>query len=578
MAQHTINLLCIADTWVEALNNTNFGTSTTLKFGWYSSPSSVTLLKFDHSLIPSGKKLVSAALKIYNLIARTPESYCRIKYAIRVADWQENVINWSNGSISTSYQKSKTFTSLSANQYIDVDITDLNTIVSLMGSINGIQLDCENVSSVTSNNYILIASRETANPPILQIIYEDVPPDKPTLNSPIGLNIDNTSVIRFNWTYNSTVGGVQKKFDFLWSTNSVSWDIISQTTANNYYDMPANTVPSGNIYWKVKTYNDYNEASVDSDVGAFFAVGVPQSPSIINISNDTARPLLTWTATGQQIYQVQVLQGDDLIYESDSIASMTEHSHKVQLFLQDGTYVARVRIKNEYDLWSAWAGTNFTISTTKPSKPPLVVNVNKLTVTAESDIPSSGYLLLYRAVGDSSAFVCISKSDGNILIDTSTESNKQYKYFVRSVSSEETFADSDILTVQSPVLINPTLLPVSMPGEEPFEIMYNLKEGPIKNTVLSLDHKTSYYSGRKYPVTEYSEHVSLGVSVSFFLKTDDDYLKLVQIVGLKDVILYRDSRRKLYGNIHDLNTTDHWNGYLVSFTINQVDYSEEIEV
>ena len=123
---------------------------------------------------------------------------------------------------------------------------------------------------------IVLFIPENINAPYIEIIYEDVPPDKPTLISPIGEYKDSNSIIRFEWQYNSSVGGTQKAFDLQWSTDQVNWNTISDETSRYFYDMPAETLPAGNIYWRVQTYNEYDEASGYSDPEVFYSIAALQ--------------------------------------------------------------------------------------------------------------------------------------------------------------------------------------------------------------------------------------------------------------------------------------------------------------
>lgn len=569
MAQHVIDLPCIADTWIEP-SSTNYGSATTLRGGWNSSPSSQIMLKFNTALIPTGKKFIKAVLRIYNLIGRTPTSYGRIRFAEMSSDWSESSGSWSLNA-GGSYTYNNLFYSLPANQYIEVDISQISNI---MINTRGIRIDYTGFDESTSNNYISISSREAANPPVLRITYEDVPPSKPTPVGPIGTYEGNTKSIRFSWVYNSTAGDTQKKFDLLWSTDSSTWTTVSQTTSNNYYDMPANTFQSGNVQWKVKTYNPNDEVSPESDVSVFYATGGPVPPTILSVTNSTARPVITWSALGQQIYQVQILKGSNVVYDSSNIANMADTTYKVKSFLADDSYTAKVRIKNEYDIFSDWSSYNFTITTTKPTKPPISINNGSYAINALSSISDNSYLLLYRAEAGE-GFKCIAKYTSNDISDYSIESNTEYQYFVRAVSSSETFNDSDIVTVTSLQMKNATIAPVT-DLTDIIEIKFNLNNKPARSTNISAVGSSAYLSGRKYQITEYSEHIAESITVNFYVKLESGYNEILKL--LNKVILYRDKRRKLYANVNGLNISDHSSGYIVSLSLNRTDYSEEVEV
>lgn len=576
MAQHTIDLPCIADTWLDQANpNTNYGTATILKGGYMDSPGNQILLRFNNSSYPSGKKFISSKLRVYNLIARSASSG-DINCETHTSTWLENTATWSNNYNGTNHKYSG-YASLSANQYVELDISDIYFRKSDISSILNLAIYWFGYGMSSGSNYMQISSRETANSPILRIVYEDVPPGIPTPLSPIGINIANTNIIRFNWQYNSLAGGTQKAFDLQWSIDGVVWTTISQTSSNTYYDMPANTFPSSkNIYWRVQTYNEYNEASNYCDTSAFYSVGIPATPTITSISN-TARPTVSWNSTGQQVYQVQILLGSTVVYDSGEIASDSIKLHKVETFLPDGNYLARVRIKNEFGLVSEWGSSAFNITTLKPNKPTLTLSASKYSITVNlSNTGNSAYFLIYRSIS-SGNYICICKITGNTYIDYTVESGKQYSYYVHAVSEIETFTDSDVKTITTPIFRNTIIAPVSNLSNM-FEVKYNLNDRIGKNIAFNLLNSTNYYCGRKYPVVEFSEHSSYSINLSFFIKEESEYIKLIDIINLKGTVLYKDSRRKLYGNINGISEINHYDGYIINLSINRIDYNEEVEV
>lgn len=590
MAQHTIDLPCIADTWIDAANpSVNYGNATTLKGGSDYQAQSYIVLGFNTNLYPARKKLISVNLLIYNLEYRkTSESWASMYCIFPTIAWGEYTLNWNNAlpMLAANSCRNTTYTTLPQNTYINIDFAQFDDsttgekvipVVSNMANII-IAWDDPGISAAHPgiNDNMKIASRETANPPKLRIVYEDIPPSTPTPIDPIGSYKDRSSVIRFTWQYNSSVGGVQNKFDLLWSTNGTSWTTVSQSTANNFYDMPVNTLPTGTIQWKVKTYNEYGEYA-ESDVNVFTCIGVPAVPIITGIINkDTPKPTISWSSVSQQVYQVQILQGSNIVYDTSSVPGISVRSHTVTTFLMDGTYIAKVRIKNEYDLFSEWAVAQFIIETPKPVKPPITLIQNKYSIEVTSNLADNSYLLLFRKMGTDN-FKCIAKSTTNYLKDFTVESDKQYQYFVRAVSSTGTYLDSDIKTITSAKINRSVLSPVSDLSNV-FEVKYNLNERPVKNFTISTPNTTNYFVGRKYPVVEYSEYSSYGISLSFFIQDESEYQQLLDILYLKGIVLYRDGRRKFYGNISGINSTDHFAGYAVNLSIYQTDYNEYLEV
>ena len=422
---------------------------------------------------------------------------------------------------------------------------------------------------------IAFHSRENTNPPYIEIVYEDVPPDKPTLISPIGEYKDSFATIRFEWDYNSSVGGEQKKFDLRWSTDQETWTTISQTTSNTYYDAPGGTFPTGNIYWQVRTYNEYDEASEWSDIQSFYAVGAPNAPTISSVSAGTARPTISWVAFDQQVYRLQVLSGETLVYDSGDVPGINIRSQKIPIWLADGEYTARIRIKNEYDLWSDWGSAGFTITTTKPDKPSFSLQRSAYGVEIHiQDVDA--YALIYRSENDAD-FICIGKTTVGYFYDCSVGHGTEYRYFVRSVSANETYADSDVKLIQAEIR-HSLIAPIS-DLTDIFEFRRSLNAPPKRNYTRALGGSTVEYEGRKYPVFIPDEHVSAGLALTFFLNSWRAVEKFMGLYDRKETVLYRDSKgRKIYGVLSGLSVEEEREGYTVSFVISQVDYDEEVEV
>ncbi|WP_027628112.1 DNRLRE domain-containing protein [Ruminiclostridium cellobioparum] len=591
MGTYIVDLPCIVDNYIDRQNSTtSFGSATTLLLGGFEgfrgnddNNRYITIMKFNFSSLPAGKSILSAYLRLYSI--NHVENY-NIKDSYNYPFLIKPL--WYTPTESDTYMNPELWWTHHDGTRIDVETlasTYLN--IDFMGFINntdvrnkGIAIAWEGKGQTTYDIGPVwqIGARNSANPPMIRVTYTDTIPEKPTAIDPIGLYVQNSGVIQFKWVYNNSTGGSQYKFDLKWSTNSTTWTTVSQTTGNNYYDMPANTLPTGNIYWKVITYNNLNEASPESNVNIFYSIGAPAAPVITEITNtNTPKPTIVWTSSSQQVFQVQIIKSSTVVYDTGDIPSISIKSHTITTFLEDGTYVVKVRVKNEYDLYSSWASAQFTIETPKPVKPPITLKQNKYSIDVTSNLADNSYLLLFRADINSSDFKCVAKSTANVIKDYTIESNKEYKYLVRAVSKTGTYLDGEIKSIVSMAFNKSIISPVSNLSNI-FEVKYNLNERPVKNIAISTPNTTNYFSGRKYPVVEYSEHLGCGITLSFFIKSDAEYQQLLDILYLKEIVLYRDGRRKFYGNISGINVTDHFAGYTVNFSINQTDYSDYLEV
>ena len=573
MAQHTVISQCIADTYIDdSTPNTNYGNSNILRLNSTDAFWNIIFMKFAQANIPERKRIISVTLYLYltepfdalndrRFDILIPHSYCSPER------WE----NWEYEITANKFENTTT-------RFGGIVLAEIRNKWLASGNYRAFELRTYSIPPYVmslAGATIAFHSRENTNPPYIEIVYEDVPPDKPTLISPIGEYKDSFATIRFEWDYNSSVGGEQKKFDLRWSTDQETWTTISQTTSNTYYDAPGGTFPTGNIYWQVRTYNEYDEASEWSDIQSFYAVGAPNAPTISSVSAGTARPTISWVAFDQQVYRLQVLSGETLVYDSGDVPGINIRSQKIPIWLADGEYTARIRIKNEYDLWSDWGSAGFTITTTKPDKPSFSLQRSAYGVEIHiQDVDA--YALIYRSENDAD-FICIGKTTVGYFYDCSVGHGTEYRYFVRSVSANETYADSDVKLIQAEIR-HSLIAPIS-DLTDIFEFRRSLNAPPKRNYTRALGGSTVEYEGRKYPVFIPDEHVSAGLALTFFLNSWRAVEKFMGLYDRKETVLYRDSKgRKIYGVLSGLSVEEEREGYTVSFVISQVDYDEEVEV
>jgi hypothetical protein len=568
MAQHTVDLPCIADTYCDADNpGTNYGSATTLYMGgehrYYA------LLKFDWTALLR-KNVTDVKLRVYSARAVTGHGETKIVWVVPSKGFNESTETYSTyGEVLGKFDRLEV-QSIPANTWVEITgLADIYNLAQYRQKFIDYGLALQ-YSDWPAYDYWQIQSREGANPPILRVTYDDVPPNAPTPTEPIGLYKDNKSIIRFAWQYNSDVGGEQKAFDLQWSTDQSTWTTVSETTENNYYDMPADTLPAGNVYWRVRCYNEYDEVGPYCDIQSFYAIGAPAAPVLNAIPANTARPVVSWSAFSQQVYQLQVLSGDTIVYDSGIVPGINIRQHKIKAWLADGEYTVRLRIKNEYDLWSEWGSAVVTISTDKPEKPSIALQRSAYGV----EITGTG--LVYRSDYDKDDYICIGTASG-VYHDNTVASGKEYKYFVRAVSANETYNDSDIKFIQAE-LRHALIAPVSDLANV-FVFTRSLN-GPPKRT---LNHNPggafAEYAGRTRPVWEPTEHVSAGWTMAFYLKSWAEVEAFIVLVDRKETVLYRDAKgRKIYGVLGNLSVSDERSGYTVGFTLTEVDYIEGVDV
>lgn len=391
------------------------------------------------------------------------------------------------------------------------------------------------------------------------------PQQAPIPIQPVGSYLDSTETILFEWHFmGGTPGEKQTKFELQYSINSGSdWETLTETTDRKSLELAANTFNlTGNITWRIRTYNNFNEVSPYSDEKTFYVISSPPIPQILNISNN-ARPIIKWTSQGQHIYEIEILKDSKVLFSSGSIPSVSDREYKLEEYLEDGNYTVRLRVTNEYNLYSNYAEKSFNISTVKPPKPIISVYDGEYTTTIKVS-NTSDTNLVYR---DN---ILIGEVIGNKFVDFTGNNNKEHKYFIRAVNVEDNFHDSNMKLGKCSFKNN--TLATSINPEEFIKLKYGFGSVPGKNSRKSIEASLNYYDGREYPIAEYTNFKSLDKSLSFFVKSIEEVRSVIDLIEKKKLLIFRDyDGENIKGTVFNINYDKQLLGYNISFTITKTE-------
>jgi hypothetical protein len=213
-------------------------------------------------------------------------------------------------------------------------------------------------------------------------IEHNLAPNAPiNLNPTIGIK-DRAAINRLSWTHSdSNTNDPQSKFDLQWRLQgSGTWNTVTQTTTNNYWDAPANTFPAGVIEWQVRTYDQTGLVGPYNTVVAFTAANKPAAPTFITPTNGatipTARPVVQWSSPAQTDYDLQVLDATGATILWQDTKTSTNKAVTVGIDLSNSTtYKLKLAVKDAGGLWSNYTTIDINVSYTAPAKP--TVNVTK---------------------------------------------------------------------------------------------------------------------------------------------------------------------------------------------------------
>jgi hypothetical protein len=416
-------------------------------------------------------------------------------------------------------------------------------------------------------------------------IAHNLAPSTPTNLSPIGTVKDRAQITRLSWQHNDANADPQAKFDLQWRLQGTpTWNTVTQTTINQYWDAPVNTFPKGIIEWQVRTYDQAGLSSPYSALTTFATGDKPANPTITSPAGGStvavANPTVQWSSVGQTDYHLKVLNtSNTLLWES--VKNSTNKAETILYNLQNSTsYKIQLAIKNADGLWSDFVTVNISVSYTPPAIPDIdlkkgdsYIEINILDKVPSGTQPAVLYHEIYKEVD--SEFVLIATNVSTKFRDYHIASGEIVRYYVRTIGNNNTF--SDTITFSETVSFKGVWLHIV---DNPQETIRQFKfDGDGRSSKWGLESAVHMFQGRKNPVIETG--IMEEYMVDFALKMVDseerDALNRITMGG--QTVCYRDGRgRKVFGVFVDVPLSDEkWGGYSTSLSLLKIDFKEGIE-
>lgn len=221
------------------------------------------------------------------------------------------------------------------------------------------------------------------------VIAENVPPNAPTLTSPVGASVlDRTSPQRFTFTGSDPdAGDTQSRYDLRYKlTSSATWTVITGITPNSYHDFPAGTFAAGDYEWQARTYDAQGNVGPYSGSEFFTAATPPTGPTITSPTSGqtiaTATAPVTWSYPTEQAYQVRTVAdaggspNTAVVYTDTGVVEDSTARSRTVAFATNGRYEhMQVRVRDA-GLWSPWASVRVLVSYTPPAVPTVVLTAD----------------------------------------------------------------------------------------------------------------------------------------------------------------------------------------------------------
>jgi hypothetical protein len=422
-------------------------------------------------------------------------------------------------------------------------------------------------------------------------------PSAPTQLSPSnGDLLNRNDVIRFSWKHNDD--GNQAGYRLAWRTVSSSgvvgdWTYLPNDTGftntiNQYYNMPAGTLPFSEIQWTVKTKDQQGLGSPYSVHQQFKASEPTNAPTILTPTNGVSTSVtnvnVTWSSLNQLEYELTLYDSDGAQLWQESKSGGTKLVEIPYDLSNNSTYEVHLRVKDSESLiWSDWSYVVFHTDFNPPMKP-------SVTATEEA---GEGVINVFYTAGlgteathveaqrreytptDTAPWVTIHKDlslDGSFL-DFTPASGVNYEYRVKAINSgNQTSSNSD--SIQVMVEFSQTLIQEAHNLESVMVLPYAYS----RDGDFNIDSALQKYAGRRDPVREYGENEEQTLSIEWEVDTYFELKQTMELLRKRDVLLYRDGNgRRMWVSADALEYTDKTvKGFVLSMTMVQTSYEEDL--
>lgn len=295
-----------------------------------------------------------------------------------------------------------------------------------------------------------------------------------TVASPI--NLVTYGTVNFEWRYSVSTGLKQYAFDLQISTDNQTFTSLANHSVTDQTSYTAKISTGGTIYWKVRAYNQDNVASEWSSGVSFVNNMPPDPPTIVSISA-VGRPEISWSASDQIAYRVRIVSLDDesIIVDSGERYS-SEKKYKVEQFLDDGNYMAQIRITSSLGKTSEWASALYS-HTSELGKPVLTARWSEEKECVEIQITPDSTVSYYELIRNGVAIAAFKDSVYDDLYG-----NGDLSYRLIAVASDGGYGYEDLQTrICCPdphiVLQNGKILKINKRVDDPVQPTRNRKAG-----------------------------------------------------------------------------------------------------
>ena len=387
--------------------------------------------------------------------------------------------------------------------------------------------------------------------------------------SPVDSVEDNSAAITFTWNVTSADGQAQSGSELQYSTNGSSWTALGTVSGSGTsYVCPANTLPSGTLYWRVRASNIDGTAGAWSSAVSFVSFGAPAAPSVTVTAKNFAT--VNWQTDVQEAYRITV--------DGAVIGPIfgTERTYDLPEPLRTGTHTVSVEVQNSFGLWSQPGTATVTVTEGIVYLTRIVSVKGKIdaviTYNIDPRYTAVSAIYLYRD-GVRIASLPVQLSNGQTYVDRFVLGRHSYQIIVRYASGFGSFSDTVSAEITS--CGAPRIAPFS--GGEWLPLRLSVDAIRVQCFSRSRNVSLRHFSGSAYPVAEIGAAEDETGSYDAAFRTPEELAQFEALFG-KPVIMKTPGGQALIGILSSMEKTFGEFCISVTFTITRMHWRDYLDL
>ncbi len=362
----------------------------------------------------------------------------------------------------------------------------------------------------------------------------DRTPLAPERLAPDYLTIDSSIPNTFTWNHTIDTGTDQYRFELQYKGSESDWvAYANEVTSRESVVIPAKVLPTGQVLWRVRTYNTDDVPGPWSQA-QIISRRAPDAPVVkITPWPTSPRPSLIWQAEGQTGFQVQAPG-----YDSGERYG-TQKQFQIPIFLPDGETEIRVRVVNRFEMWSAWGTvTTYIKGTAGDIMGNLKLHAREVDCGVRlwwrNEKQNDG-AIGYHVLRDGETIAQLG-GDTYAMTDWMASAGEKHSYQVRRIEHNSFYWMSNV--VQAHTRVEEAAICIDGKWDW-IPLQYRIGSEPEFSAEQAQEITYHYFSGRKLPVADVFDRQARTVTTAFSASTS--MLKqLLDMCGNTVILRYGD--------------------------------------